>query len=299
MRCASAAMLRLLCLVLCLLGAARADEAPSALPLIPAPPSKTEAPPRPQPAGTRDVTLERRIEDRRRAAIRHHLEVGGRLSVRGRHAEAARAFALAHALEPRPEVLLRVATSYRKAELDLEALAIYEALLQEGLPAAQQAPVREEVAALSAKVDDPEAGLAQALKEYLEAGKGHFQAGRYAQAGEMFAAAYAIKRLPRFLFNIAQAYRRSGQPYEAIVLYRSFLQEDPQTALRKETGGYISELTAMVRAQQGPVYKRWWFWSALGLATAGAVAGILAGTLTRSNIPGDIELRHGTWVPDP
>src|SRR5207244_3889926 len=89
---------------------------------------------------------------------------------------------------------------------------------------------------------------------------------------EAYATAYALKRLPRFLFNMGQAYRRAGQPEEAYLLYERHLQDDPQTPLRKETENYVAELRLVI--DRPPVYRRPWFWATLAAAAAVVATGV-------------------------
>src|SRR5262249_39636099 len=106
---------------------------------------------------------------------------------------------------------------------------------------------------------------------------------------EEFALAYSFKRLPRMLFNIAQAYRRAGHSEDAYLSYARFLEEDPNTPLTKEVSGYQNELRPI--AFKPPLHKRAWFWGVMGAATAVIVAGSVGvGTaLTPKDPPTDLE----------
>jgi tetratricopeptide (TPR) repeat protein len=111
-----------------------------------------------------------------------------------------------------------------------------------------------------------------------------FNLGLFEAAASEYEAAYRLKPLPTFLFNLAQCYKRMheapppGRNLErAIFYYRSFVQNDPASPFRAKVEEEIAELErrlAEIR-KPAPVYKRWWFWTAIGvgLAVAGAVVG--------------------------
>lgn len=158
----------------------------------------------------------------------------------------------------------------------------------------------------------------KSLREYGEEGKRAYRTGQYDQAVAAFEAAYTIKPEPLFLFNMAQARRLSGRNQEALQLYERYLQNDPGSELREKTEGYIAEVktklalarpakepglptsggtetpllkssalsNALLAAQPStsrPIYKRWWFWTSVGVAVAGAT--IAAGLTVYAHPP--------------
>lgn len=194
-------------------------------------------------------------------------------------------YALAYVLLPSPTTLLSVARACRKADWDVEALTIYRRIQQEGLMPDREAEIAEEVRVLRAKLDeeDWEGTSSSNLRDHMDRAKRAFQESRYVPAAHEFGLSYALRPLPRLLFNLAQAYRRDHQAEAAYVLYASFLDAEPDSALKKEVLGYLSELRSVAFAP--PVYRRSWFWGALITSTsviALATGGIVAATAIKS-----------------
>jgi tetratricopeptide (TPR) repeat protein len=160
------------------------------------------------------------------------------------------------------------------------------------------------------------------LKKCGELGERYFQSGQYPQAIEAFRQAYVLKPVPLFLYNIAQAHRLTGQGEDAIRIYERFLQEDPKTPFRADVERHLAELRSLkeqaaekARKQQEeeqaaaraassgapqspsvvltaapapakkatPIYKRWWFWTAISaVVVAGVGVGIGVGVARRA-----------------
>lgn len=87
------------------------------------------------------------------------------------------------------------------------------------------------------------AGKREALQLY-ERGESAYNAQRFAESIELFERAYAEHPAPEFLFNIAQAHRRLGHCEEALVFYRRYLEQLPNTKLRAEVEGHVAKLRA-------------------------------------------------------
>ncbi len=262
-------------------------------PAIPSPPIPPPVVPSANPPAEQDPMLTKTIGLHRRQQVAQHLAIGKRLFDRRLYAQAAHELAVAYVFEAWPAILLEIASACRRAELDQEALEIYERLQNEQSQPSQHEQIEEELKALHAKLEDTELGMAQALREHMDLGKKCFQSGQFAQAAQQYALSYALKPLPRLLFNTAQAYRRAGRPDEASVLYVRFLDEDPATPLKKETQGYLEELRVV--AFRPPIYKRAWFWGALGAAAVLAVAGA-AGLGVALTPPKDPATNGGTHI---
>jgi tetratricopeptide (TPR) repeat protein len=121
----------------------------------------------------------------------------------------------------------------------------------------------------------------EAAKKHNTTAKRLFSLGLFAEAAAEYLAAYKANPAPAFLFNLAQCYKRMGSPEnmrKAIFYYRSFLHNAPDTPLRGFVEEQIARLERALRAEmrppsRRPIYKRWWFWTALGVAAAGAVVG--------------------------
>lgn len=79
-----------------------------------------------------------------------------------------------------------------------------------------------------------------------------FNLGEFLTAVNLYRGAYKLKPEPGLLYNIAQAYRLSNDPGNAVFFYRSFLRAAPNTPNRKEVEGRIAKLEAQVNEQKAP-----------------------------------------------
>lgn len=218
-----------------------------------------------------DATLGKTVGLKIRAESARLAAQGNRLIERRQYLQAAYALASAYALSPNSTLLYSIAQVYRRADLDYEALAVYQRLLAEFPAFPQRMDAEEDLRGLMARLEDPEIGITGAIRQHLDTAKRNFQSGQFGATAEEYALVLAVKRLPRLLFNIAQAHRRAGRLEEALLYYSRFLDEDPGSPLRKEVVGYLSELRTV--ALRPPVYRRPWFWSVLGLTAAALAAG--------------------------
>jgi hypothetical protein len=133
-----------------------------------------------------------------------------------------------------------------------------------------------------------------------------FAAGEWSAALDLFAQLYAETLHPVYLRNIGRCHQRLREPQKAIDAFNDYLAKGKVSAdERAEIQGYIKEMEALreekaaeVRRQQAPqplppalrpeppppvqiatapapeeapVYKRSWFWTAVGVAVAGGV----------------------------
>lgn len=138
------------------------------------------------------------------------------------------------------------------------------------------------------------------LKALTEAGVRLYERGDFAGAIQSFLAGYALRPKPVFLFNIAQAYRKSGQDQNALSFYGKFIAASPQSQYRAEAEAYIAYLRGKLGLDRPPprpprVYKKGWFWAVLGTAavTAGVAVtlGIVLGTQDPPTTLGTVEPR--------
>jgi hypothetical protein len=101
---------------------------------------------------------------------------------------------------------------------------------------ATQTPAQEGAAA------EPSASSeAQARKHYQE-GVSAYNGGEFDRAVKEYKAAYALKRDPALLYNIAQAYRLAKDLDQALFFYRSYLRSQPQAVNRAEVEERIIRL---------------------------------------------------------
>jgi tetratricopeptide (TPR) repeat protein len=116
-------------------------------------------------------------------------------------------------------------------------------LLYASSSAAEETPPAREAAP-----SRPDAG-AEARQDY-ERGQTHYDLGDYPAAIALFRTAYELSSAPALLFNIAQAYRLSGDCAKALAEYRHFVRLDPQSSRRADADAYIVSLGAECGAKQ-------------------------------------------------
>ena len=104
-----------------------------------------------------------------------------------------------------------------------QSLAIITALALSATAAAQPAPAEP--------IDSPE--LARAKQMYVE-GKRYYDVGDYSRAIETWKRAYVVSSAPMLLFNIAQAYRLSGDCVQALRVYGNYERESPDPPNKDE-----------------------------------------------------------------
>jgi tetratricopeptide (TPR) repeat protein len=151
-----------------------------------------------------------------------------------------------------------------------------------------------QAAARAAPEDDEQA------RARYEAGKVAYERKDYAAAYEQFRRAYLISQRPELLFNMSSALQRLDRPHEAAESLRAYLRVVPDEPDRVSIGERIRALeekqrlldeeraratpsvpaataVAVPRPGRTPIYKRWWLWTVVGLALAGAAVGIGVG----------------------
>src|SRR6266700_4267973 len=83
---------------------------------------------------------------------------------------------------------------------------------------------------------------AQRAKELFEEGTRYFDLGQFDKAIDAWQAGYREKSDPRFLYNIAQAYRLAGDTNKAIFFYKGYLRNAPKASNRPEVEQKIQAL---------------------------------------------------------
>src|SRR5438045_4187271 len=83
---------------------------------------------------------------------------------------------------------------------------------------------------------------AQRAKELFEEGTRYFDLGQFDKAIDAWQAGYREKADPRFLYNIAQAYRLAGDASKAIFFYKGYLRNAPKASNRAEVEQKIQAL---------------------------------------------------------
>jgi tetratricopeptide (TPR) repeat protein len=140
-----------------------------------------------------------------------------------------------------------------------------------------------------------------------------FDAGRFDAALPEFQAAYQRRQMPWLLINIGRTLHRLGRPREALDYYARFSAAEPrpdaETKERlekyvaqakalaessKESGAIASSPPAEKPAEGSqPIYKKWWFWTAIGGGVVAVVAiGVGAGVAASrrsASLPSDVQ----------
>jgi len=161
----------------------------------------------------------------------------------------------------------------------------------------------------AAHAGDDEAATRKARKHYEKADL-EYRLGHFDDALVEYGRAYGEKRLPAFLFNIAQCHKMLGNREKAIFFYESFLRDAPDTpkralveSLLAESRGVLEERArdelkrAAAEAALGapvpsavaprPVLRRAWLWTIVAVvAVGGATAAVVA-----------LAVPHGTVLP--
>ena len=90
-------------------------------------------------------------------------------------------------------------------------------------------------------------------KAHYDQGTVHFNLDEWPQAIEEFRAAYRAYPDAIFLYNIAQCYRKMGNPAEALSFYKKYLRERPDAPNRAEVEKRIDELeAAQAKSREAP-----------------------------------------------
>jgi tetratricopeptide (TPR) repeat protein len=82
---------------------------------------------------------------------------------------------------------------------------------------------------------------AEARQTY-DRGRTQYDLGEYPAAISLFSRAYELSSAPALLFDIAQAYRLSGDCAKALEEYRHFVRLDPESQRRADADAYIASL---------------------------------------------------------
>jgi len=109
------------------------------------------------------------------------------------------------------------------------------------------------MAPVAARADD--AREAQA-RSHFAIGQGHYRLGEYDAAVESFQAGYRSKPLPLFLFNIAQAARKSGRYEMAMDYYVQYLEREPARTAPQRTEAESWVLKLRRAAAEGRLHGR-------------------------------------------
>jgi tetratricopeptide (TPR) repeat protein len=151
------------------------------------------------------------------------------------------------------------------------------------------------------------APVAAEAKARYDEGTLAYSLAQWDRAIAAFTRAFELDPSPMLLFNVAQSYWKKGENEQALVFYRRYLEADPRTEQRSRVEARIRELEAVLAATAAPpavalaappparaeerragvlpaadtetrtsvatpLYRRGWFWAAVGGVVLGAVA---------------------------
>jgi Tetratricopeptide repeat len=105
------------------------------------------------------------------------------------------------------------------------------------------------LAALVLAVASPARGndsATEQARQHYEIGTRQYDLGHWDDAIREFEKAYELRPDPNFLYNMAQAYRRKGDPKRALDLYRNYLIKTPKSPLRPEIEERIKSLQKQI-----------------------------------------------------
>ena len=162
------------------------------------------------------------------------------------------------------------------------------------------APVGAKPAPRAESTLDPQA------EELYRRGVAQYRAEQYSDAVVSFEAAYRISQAPRLLYNLATTHRKLGHLQDAIDFFDEYLKREPaiEPGRRSAVEGYLSELREQLQAQTAaprvtaspqplpppppsePLYRKWWFWTAVGGAAVltGVGIGLAVGLQPRQTV---------------
>jgi tetratricopeptide (TPR) repeat protein len=128
-----------------------------------------------------------------------------------------------------------------------------------------------------------------ACSQWDDRGRQHFTSKEYAKALDDWQQALALQPEPRLILNVGRCHHWLGQYDAARQAYKQYQERNPSPEPddRARLERYIQETEAAQRAQEmargTPVYKKWWFWTVIGVTAAGIVVGGVVGGLSAAN----------------
>lgn len=105
-----------------------------------------------------------------------------------------------------------------------------------------------------------------------------FSLGMFKKAAVEYKRAYEAKPVAAFLFNLGQCYKRIdtvADQRQAIFYFKSYLNNASFSPIATKVKEEIDKARARIAELERPppFYKRWWFWTIIGAAVAGAATG--------------------------
>lgn len=92
------------------------------------------------------------------------------------------------------------------------------------------------------------AEIQRLFKQHVATAQVHFQAEEWPQAITAYLAAYELHPRSVLLFNVAQSYRRDGNPEQALRYYEEFMRTDPDNPLVPECEAQARAMRTQIEA---------------------------------------------------
>lgn len=191
-------------------------------------------------------------------ACRIHSQAGTRFFVGGSFGDALREFSNAYAEQPDPRLLINIGRSLHMLGRFREALKYYQRC---------QDAIEQDISL------DKELSLR--LSDYLAQTHAKIQMGAPDSSPAEAPSQPVDKVTPNEIAPVAGRAQRQASAAED---KRDGTILKPNEPMRDETAGQASVLASPSAAascsSDGPVYKKWWFWSAIGASTLGLGLGL-------------------------
>lgn len=179
-----------------------------------------------------------------------------------------------------------------------------QVLLAAGLGRGAEAPAP---ATAPASAAGAAAGADGEVAEHVALGHRLYQRGQYQEAIVEFRRAYELRADPHFLYEIAEAYRQLGASDQALFYYDRYLVGAPGAPDRDVVEDRVLELeslrarppaptlgttltpdagsSAAPKSHPSPTWRKWWFWTAVGVAIAAGVTAAALSSRSDSSVP--------------
>ena len=154
------------------------------------------------------------------------------------------------------------------------------------------------VLAVAARVAAADDAATRTARRHFERGEKLYALTRFGDALDEYQKAFDAKPIPDFLFNIGQCYRNLGDLDQAIFSFKKYLKLEPEAENKEAVQRLIEDLEDQKARGEGekftrkkrqaeakPVYKKWWFWTAVGVVAVGGTVGVVAASSGGSGPP--------------
>lgn len=239
----------------------------------------------------------------RRHKAQQLFELGRKQFNLGKFKIALGNFTKAYDLLPLSGFLFNIAQCHRFLDNCKKAVFLYRGYLRDNPGSPNTDVVKGLVVRCEKKLEEQRRRRGRAGALYQE-GVTLYKLGKFKEAAERYASAFKIVPLPGFLFALGQAHHKLRSYKQAIHFYEMYLRDNPGTpktrAIRQRIAECRTKLVAELRKLPGsvvggpgipggngdrkartPVYKKWWFWTVIGVGVAALVGGLAGGLAGR------------------